>query len=80
MEGPNAKILDSQAEDISAQGLSSPLIPSTPNSQGSITEEIGNVSLLSPRADMEVTDNKNDKSHGEREASPPSTPPPPGCP
>ncbi len=37
----------------SAQGLSSSTISSVPSSQGSIIEEIGNVSLMSPRVNSE---------------------------
>ncbi len=71
-EGSSAKKMTPQVADTSAQGLNSP--SSIPNSQGSITDDLDNVSL-NPRVEGDVRDKQTDKSVEDMGVRPPSTPP-----
>jgi hypothetical protein len=73
VDGGLAEQLIPQAEATSAQGLNSP--PSIPNSQGSITDGIDNVSL-NHRVDGDVNSEQTVQGVVVVGVRPPSTPPP----
>ncbi len=68
LDGRSAKLKIPQVEDTSAQGLNSPL--SIPNSQGSNTDGLDEVSL-NPRVDGDMIDKQTGKSGEGKEARPP---------
>ena len=71
--GGTAKNMIPQVEATSAQGLNSP--PSIPNSQGSITDGIDNVSL-NHRVEGDANVEQTEKGAEDARVRPPSTPPP----